>query len=86
MFKGRFLLPVLMMVVFITPQAQAENTLTLDQAYTLVLDQNPQVQSYRARIMAAEGNRLQESLMPNPEAVFEAENFGKLRCLKMLLT
>ncbi len=76
MFKGRFLLPVLMMMVLIAPQAQAENTLKLDQAYALVLGQNPQVQSYRARIMAAEGNRLQESLMPNPEAVFEAENFG----------
>lgn len=76
MFKGRFLLPVLMMMAFITPQAQAENILKLDQVYALVLDQNPQVQSYRARIMAAEGNRLQESLVPNPEAVFEAENFG----------
>jgi cobalt-zinc-cadmium efflux system outer membrane protein len=76
MFKGRFLLPVLMMMVLIAPQAQAENTLTLDKAYALVLGQNPQVQSYRARIMAAEGNRLQESLMPNPQAVFEAENFG----------
>ena len=76
MFKGRFLLSVLMMMVFITPQAQAEPPITLDQAYAVVLDQNPQVQSYRARMMAAEGNRVQQSLIPNPEAVFAAVNFG----------
>lgn len=76
MLNGRFLILVFIVMVSVTSQAQAENTLTLDQAYALVLDQNPQVQSYRARILAAEGNRLQESLMLNPKAVFEAESFG----------
>ncbi len=76
MYNGRFLLPVLIMLVFTTPQAQAENTFKLDQVYASVLSQNPQIQSYKARIMAAEGNRVQQSLRPNPEVVFEAENFG----------
>lgn len=76
MYKGRFVLSVLMMALFIAPQAQAENTLTLEDIYQTVLDKNPQIQSHLARIMAAEGNRLQQSLMPNPEAVFEADNFG----------
>lgn len=76
MSKGRFVLPVLMSLVFFAPRAQAESVLKLDQVYSLVLTQNPQVQGYRARVMAAEGNRIQQALMPNPEAVFEIENFG----------
>lgn len=80
MFKGRLTLPVFMVLAFITPpthvQAQAEETLTLDQAYQAVIETNPQVRSYIARVSAAEGNRIQQSLSPNPEAVFEAENFG----------
>lgn len=76
MFKGKYALMALIIMAFFTPQAQAQTTLTLEQAYTNVLTQNPQVQSYKARVMAAEGHRLQESLIPNPEAVFEAENFG----------
>ncbi len=76
MFKGKALLLMLAASLLFSPQVRAENILELDQAYQRVLNQNPQVQAYRARIMAAEGNRLQESLMPNPQAVFEAENFG----------
>jgi cobalt-zinc-cadmium efflux system outer membrane protein len=76
MYKGRLILPVLMMMVFFSPQAQAENTLKLEQAYMLVLSQNPQVRSYKARFMAAEGNRWQQSLRPNPEAFFEVEDFA----------
>lgn len=76
MFKGKIILLILAASLLLSPQVRAENILKLEQAYHLVLTQNPQVQSYRARIMAAEGNRIQQSLMPNPEAVFEAENFG----------
>ena len=75
MYKGRLILPVLMILVFFSTQAQAENTLKLEQAYMLVLSQNPQVRSYQARYLAAEGNRLQQSLRPNPEAFFEVEDF-----------
>lgn len=75
MYKGRYLLPVLMMLAVIAPQAQAE-TLTLDQIYNTVLERNPRVQAYKARIVAAEGNRLQQSLRPNPEIAFDADNFG----------
>ncbi len=76
MFKVKYALLALMIIGLFTPQAKAQSTLTLEQAYMNVLAQNPQVQGYKARVMAAEGHRLQESLMPNPEAVFEAENFG----------
>lgn len=76
MFRGEIILSMFAVALLFSSQARAENMLELEQAYQLVLTQNPQVQSYRARIMAAEGHRLQESLMPNPEAVFEAENFG----------
>jgi len=76
MYKGRLILPVLIIMVFFSPQAQAENTLKLEQAYMLVLSQNPQVRSYKARYMAAEGNRLQQSLRLNPEAFFEVEDFA----------
>lgn len=76
MYKGRLILPVLMILVFFSTQAQAENTLKLEQAYMLVLSQNPQVRSYQARYLAAEGNRLQQSLRPNPEAFFEVEDFA----------
>lgn len=76
MYKGRLILPVLMIMVFFSPQAQAENTLKLEQAYMLVLSQNPQVRSYKARYMAAEGNRLQQSLRLNPVAFFEVEDFA----------
>ena len=76
MFKRKYAFFAFIITALLTPQAQAQSALTLEQAYANVLTQNPQVQSYKARVMAAEGHRLQESLMPNPEAVFEAENFG----------
>lgn len=76
MYKGRLTLPVLAVIALFASPVQAENILKLEQAYQLVLNQNPQVQAYRARVEAAEGNRLQQSLRPNPEATFEVENFG----------
>lgn len=76
MFKGKIILSILAATLLLSPQVRAENILELEQAYQLVLSHNPQVQSYRARIMAAEGNRIQQSLLPNPQVVFEIENFG----------
>lgn len=76
MLKGKIILSLFVMAMLVAPKAQADNALSLEQVYKHVINQNPQVQSYRARIMAAEGNRIQEGLMPNPEAVFEAENIG----------
>lgn len=77
MFKGRWKLPVFMAIilVMISARAQADN-LTLDEVYANVLAANPQVQSYKARLQAAEGNRIQQALNPNPEATFEIENFA----------
>ncbi len=74
--RGGYFLPVIAMMILSVSQARAENELTLDQAYNLVLNQNPLVQSYQARYIGAEGNRIQQSLLPNPEASFEVENFA----------
>ena len=60
MFKRKYALFAFIITALLTPQAQAQNILTLEQAYANVLAQNPQVQSYKARVMAAEGHRLQE--------------------------
>ena len=77
MYTGKYALFALTILALFISQAQAaDNILTLDQAYALVLSQNPQVRSYKTRVRAAEGNRIQQSLMPNPEAVFEVEEFG----------
>ena len=43
---------------------------------SLALKNNPRLSAAMARIEGAEGDRLQASLMPNPEGVFEIENFG----------
>ena len=74
--RGRYVLPVITVMILSISQAKAENELTLEQTYNLVLSQNPMVQSYQARYMSAEGNRIQQSLLPNPEASFEVENFA----------
>lgn len=74
--RGRYVLPVIAVMILSISQAKAENELTLDQAYNLVLSQNPMVQSYQARYIGAEGNRIQQSLLPNPEASFDVENFA----------
>ena len=76
MFKGRYILPVCIALVLISAPVQADNTLTINDAYAEVLESNPQIRGAVARIKSAEGNRMQQSLRPNPEAVFEAENFG----------
>lgn len=70
------MLPALFVLAFAMPPAQAEDILTLNHAYERVLQHNPEMRGYLARIDAAEGNRVQQSLAPNPEAVFEAENFA----------
>lgn len=57
------------------PTAFAE-PLDKDAALSLALKNNPRLSAALARIEGAEGERLQASLMPNPEAVLEIENFG----------
>jgi cobalt-zinc-cadmium efflux system outer membrane protein len=76
MYKGKLTLPVLAVMTLSISPVQAESTLKLEQAYEFVLTQNLEVQAYKARVEAAEGNRLQQSLRPNPQATFEVENFG----------
>lgn len=56
-------------------QTKAE---TLDKQQVLIkaLKNNPSYQAALANIKAADGNKLQASLLPNPEAVLEIENFA----------
>lgn len=74
--RGRLALPIIAALIFSAAQANADDELTLDQAYSLVLGQNPIVQSYHARYIGAEGNRVQRALLPNPEASLDIENFA----------
>lgn len=57
------------------PTAFAES-LDKEAALSLALKNNPRLSAALARIEGAEGERLQASLMPNPEAVLEIESFG----------
>lgn len=58
--------------------AQSSGVQGLDRgaALALALEQNPRLSAALARIERAKGERLQASLMPNPQAVLEVENFG----------
>lgn len=47
-----------------------------DTAFTLVLENHPQLAASLARIESAKGERLQASLPPNPSAGAEIENFA----------
>lgn len=47
-----------------------------EAALSLALKNNPRLSAALARIEGAEGERLQASLMPNPQAMLEIENFG----------
>ena len=55
--------------------ARAE-TLDKQTALQMVLRNNPTYQAALADISAADGARLQASLLPNPDAVIEIENFA----------
>ncbi len=57
------------------PMAFAE-PLDKETALSLTLKNNPRLSAALARIEGAEGERLQASLMPNPQAMLEIENFG----------
>ena len=65
----------LVLPMFFTPMAFAE-PLNKETALSVALKNNPRLSAALARIEGAEGERLQASLMPNPEAVLEVENFG----------
>lgn len=59
----------------LVPAAFAE-PLDKEAALEMALKNNPRLSAALARIEGAEGSRLQASLMPNPEAMLEIENFG----------
>lgn len=54
----------------------APTTLTLRDAMAAALLHNPELASFAWEIRAAEARALQASLLPNPEAGVEVENFG----------
>lgn len=65
----------LLLSLSLAPTAFAE-PLDKEAALSLALKNNPRLSAALARIEGAEGERLQASLIPNPEAVLEIENFG----------
>ena len=71
--KSGIIVLCLMLVTALPARAE---TLDKQQAFALVLEQNPRLSAALARIEGAKGERLQASLMPNPQAVLEIENFG----------
>ena len=66
---------VLSLMLVLSNPVLAE-TLNKESAMMMVLERNPTIQASLARIENAKGEKIQASLMPNPEAVFEIENFG----------
>jgi cobalt-zinc-cadmium efflux system outer membrane protein len=52
------------------------DAMTKEDALKRALEHNPSIQLSLARIEIAMGEKIQASLIPNPEAVFEIENFG----------
>lgn len=62
-------------------RAQTTETRSLEGFLRQALQNNPTIQAEIASIEAAEGNALQQSLRPNPNALFEAENFAGERDL-----
>ncbi len=68
-----------------TNYVQAEepsSVLTLEQAQSLALRENPELASFAIEIRAREAQALQAGLMPNPEINLTMENFGGSKELK----
>jgi cobalt-zinc-cadmium efflux system outer membrane protein len=61
------------------PASQSDNptgTITLRDAMTLALVNNPKLKAFSLDIRAAEARKLQAGLLPNPEIDLEVEEFG----------
>lgn len=69
----RLIVFTLMLILYKPAGAEA---MTKEDALKRALEHNPSIQLSLARIESAMGEKIQASLMPNPEAVFEIENFG----------
>jgi len=65
----------LIVSLLLSPAAWAQ-PLDRDAALRIALEQNPRINAAFARIDGAEGAQLQASLIPNPAAMLEIENFG----------
>jgi len=52
------------------------NELTLEQAISLAIENNPELSSSSWEIRAREGRLIQASTLPNPELSFNMDNFG----------
>ena len=69
----RLIVFTLMLILYKPAGADA---MTKEDALKRALEHNPSIQLSLARIEIAMGEKIQASLIPNPEAVFEIENFG----------
>jgi outer membrane protein TolC len=64
------------------PPINPSGVITLQQALSLGLMQNPELASFSWEMRSAEARTLQAGLLPNPEISAEVENIGGARELK----
>ena len=68
---------VLFALFTVTTYGQTSGGLTIEEAVSMAVQNNPELQALRYEIDALEAAKLQSGLMPNPEFGVEAENiFG----------
>jgi cobalt-zinc-cadmium efflux system outer membrane protein len=60
--------------VFLAPALFAEKALTPEDAVALALERNANLTAASARVVAAEGLRVQAGLKPNPRLILQSEN------------
>lgn len=73
---GRNILLLLTLALPYQAVSHAEGTPTSREFMRVALQNNPSIKASIASIGSAEGNAVQAGLIPNPEAVFEMENFA----------
>ncbi|UJJ32955.1 TolC family protein [Halopseudomonas maritima] len=66
-----------LLLVILAPVAGAAESLTLEQAMALALEQNPALQAVNRNAGIAAGERRQAALLPNPELSWEMEDTRK---------
>src|SRR3981081_2760100 len=65
---------IITLSVFLAPALLAERALTPEDAVALALERNANLTAASARVVAAEGLRVQAGLKPNPRLILQSEN------------
>jgi hypothetical protein len=67
-------LAALVAIAVATARACAQMRLSLDEAEAITLRANPLMTGRNAMVEAAQGNRIQAGVVPNPKFIFESES------------